>query len=100
MKEINVLVKRVGDIPRAEWIPNTLETLQKTVGGYIETFTLGENLVVICDEEGKLKNKAYNCEICGESFVGDIILAGVEGEEFADSPSWHKVKQILPSLWR
>ena len=100
MKEINVLLKRVGDIPRAERIPNTLETLQKTVGGYIETFTLGENLVVICDEEGKLKNKAYNCEICGEIFVGDIILAGVEGEEFADSPSGHKVKQILPSLWR
>ena len=67
------------------WISDTLENLQSTVGGYIETVTFGD-MVIICDEEGRLKNKEPNCTIGNVSFVGTIIAVGQDGDEFADVP--------------
>ena len=79
-------------------ISDTLRNLQKTVGGYIECVTLnsftitekGEvsntRLVIICDEEGRLKGKPHNCAVSGIDFCGDIIVIGAYGEEFADIP--------------
>ena len=86
MKQIRALIKEPGKVGRIEEIPNTLEDLQKLVGGYIETFTFASDAVVICNEEGRLKNLPYNCDFCGVSFVGTIIFAGVDGEEFSDAP--------------
>ena len=93
MKQIRVLIKEPGKAGRIEEIPNTLEDLQKLVGGYIETFTFVSDAVVICNEEGRLKNLPYNCDLFGISFVGTIIFAGVDGEEFADLPDG--VERIL-----
>ena len=100
MRKIKVIVKRPGEKPASVWISDTLENLQRHVGGYIETVTIG-NMVVICDEEGLLKNKPYCCSVGGYDFVGDVIFCGVDGVEFADLPiSWHKMKQLYPQLWR
>lgn len=97
---IKVLIKDPGKAPREFDIENTLETLQHIVGGYIETVTLASDLVIICNEEGRLMNLPYNCDVCGIDFVGTIILAGVAGEEFADLPgdmeSW---KSVFRRLW-
>lgn len=79
---------------------NSLKNFQMAVGGYIETVSLAEDLVIICNEEGRLKGLPYNCTICGVSFVGDIILAGVKGEEFADLPMDYKqAKELFGWLW-
>lgn len=82
----------------------TLENLQKTVGGYIETVTLVPEIdcvpgvVVICDEEGLLKQKPYNCQYAGVDFVGDIIVIGCKGEEFCDVPiGWDLHKRMVNS---
>lgn len=100
MKKIKVLIKRPGEPPRSVWISDTLENLQRTVGGYIEIVTLQRGLVVICDEEGRLKGKPYNCTVRGVSFVGDIVIAGQEGEELADYPSdFQTIKAAYPELW-
>jgi hypothetical protein len=66
-------------------IDNTLEEFQKAVGGYIETVTLGEGVVLICDEEGLLKGKAYNepASIAVKGIVGPALLTGIDGDEFA-----------------
>ena len=98
--KIRVLSKRPGQPPRSVWMANSLENFQTAVGGYIETVTLAEDLVIICNEEGRLKGLPYNCTICGVSFVGDIILAGVKGEEFADLPvDYKKAKELFGWLW-
>ena len=55
--------------------------------------TLTSDVVIICNEEGRLKNLPYNCDLFGVSLVGTIIFAGVDGEEFADLPD--KVERIL-----
>lgn len=100
MSYISALIKRPGEIPRHVNLSNSLEALQKSVDGYIETVTIARDLVVLCDEEGRLKDKPYNCTICGCDFVGDIVIAGRDGEEFADLPvEWKILKKMLPSLW-
>ena len=98
--KIYVATKRPGQPPRHVWLTNSLPALQKAVGGYIETVTLMADLVIICDEEGRLKGAPYNCNICGVDFVGDIVIAGVRGEEFADLPcDWQALKKLFPGLW-
>ena len=100
MKKIGVLIKEPGKQPRHVNISDTLENLQRTVGGYIETVTVSANLVVICDEEGKLKGKPYCCTICGVDFVGTVILCGIDGDELADLPvGWKDLKNMMPQLW-
>lgn len=84
---IRVIIKRPGEpYGHAFNIVNSLETLQHIVGGYIETVTLGSDWTIICNEEGRLRGLPFNCEVCGVMFVGPIIFAGIDGEEFSDFP--------------
>ena len=62
---------------------NELEAFQQAVGGFIETVTVTTDLVIICNEEGRLKGLPWNCTVFGADFVGPIVVAGVKGEEFA-----------------
>lgn len=98
--KISVLIKDPGKKPRHVYIENSLKNLQATVGGYIETFTLATDAVVICNEEGRLRGLPHCCTICGVDFVGTVVIAGVAGEEFADLlgdfKSW---KRCFRSLW-
>lgn len=98
--KIGVLIKEPGRTPRHVNISDTLENLQKTVGGYIETVKIASDCVVICDEEGRLKGKPWCCNISGADFVGTIVICGVAGEEFADLPiDWKDMKRLIPGLW-
>ena len=67
-----------------EWgvleIPNTLEALQEVVGGYIEVVHIFSEIVLICDEEGRIKDKSINPY--SNDIRGDFILCGTAGEEF------------------
>lgn len=96
MGKIKAIVKR-HDEPTGHmtFISNTLKNLQNIVDGYIETVTLASDLVIICNEEGRINDMPYNCEICGYQFFGDIIICGVDGEEFSDIPitldQWKKL---------
>lgn len=97
--KIYVATKQPRKPPKHVWITNSLKNLQAYVGGYIETVTLAEDLVIICNEEGRLLGLPYNCNICGVDFVGDIIIARVQGEEFADLPmTWNEFKQVFAIL--
>ena len=81
MEKIAVAVKKPRKDVYYEIIDNTLEALQEIVGGWIEVVPFGDK-VVICDEEGRLKGKEPNCSIAGVSFVGTIVVAGTDGENF------------------
>lgn len=79
-------------------IDNTLEALQRFVKGYIETVTLFENGVIICNEEGRIRNLPHNTNICGCDFVGNILFVGTDGEEFCDAPvSFQDFRKIIHS---
>ena len=56
-KKMNVLIVEPGKHPRLADIDDRLESLQKTVGGYIETiYPFEDEIALICDEESKLKS--------------------------------------------
>ena len=100
MGKIKAIVKRTDEeYGHMTWISNTLENLQRTVGGYIETVTLPGGVVIICDEEGRIKGKPFNCVIFPHSmaarvdFYGDIIAVGADADEFSDVP-------IALKLWK
>lgn len=100
MTFISALVKRPGEPPRHVNVSNSLEALQKNVGGYIEAVTIATDLVIICNEEGLLRGLPYNCRVCGVDFVGTILMVGRDGEEFADLPcTWPEMKKLFPQLW-
>jgi hypothetical protein len=66
-------------------IENTLSALQEAVDGNIETVTLAD-LVIICNEEGRMHGLKPNCKVAGFEFVGNILVVGQDGENFTDCP--------------
>lgn len=83
-KTINVITIKNG-CPRHEKIANDLQTLQRLVGGNIEAYRI-EDVVILCDEEGKIKGKPETMIADGQVFVGDLVICGQDGEEFGDVP--------------
>lgn len=97
--KIKVFTKRPDGIPRSVWVTNSLKNLQNAVGGYIEAVTLTADLVVICNEEGRILGLPHN-QIRSVDFCGDIIIAGVRGDEFADVPvDIKELRRMFPQLW-
>lgn len=80
---MKVIVKQPGKEPEVAEIENTLPALQRAVGGYIETVTLATDCCIICNEEGRLEGLPYNLTFCGVSFVGPILVVGIDGDEFS-----------------
>ncbi len=65
-------------------ISDSLENLQKHVGGYIEAVTVCSDLVILCNEEGRLLGLPENKSLPFCSFVGDCIILAARGDEFTD----------------
>lgn len=78
--KIKVLVKKPGKLPEIKWLDNNLKTLQETVGGYIETVTLENGLLLICNEDGKLQGLPPNIRIGGDVIVGTVIACRSDDE--------------------
>ena len=83
---MRVLMKEPGKDPHVMVVPNDLGTLQQLVDGYIETHTLTDGLVMLVDEEGKLKKKTPNFRVAAlnDTIVGNAIFCGEDGENFTD----------------
>lgn len=82
-----------------------LHELQRIVGGYIETLTIATTppLVIVCDEEGRLKGKAHCLSVGGQypvDFVGTIIVCGFDGEDLTDFPMHFENWMELVNKWR
>lgn len=102
-KKIKCIIKRPDEqFGHVAWISDSLKNLQNTVGGYIETVTLDNGVVLICNEEGKLRDMPYNFtlrippratmfevinELFGQcKFFGTVIVCGAEEDQLADVP--------------
>lgn len=100
MSKIKVIIKR----PDEEYghvtnISDRLENLQKTVEGNIEVVHLGD-ILIICNEEGKLLNLQPNMFVGHELLVGTIIVTGKNGEDFDDVPIKFETWKKLVERWR
>jgi hypothetical protein len=76
--KIKVLIIEPGQEPRPAEIINDLYTLQGIVDGYIEITHPNDDggVVVISNEEGKLRGLPSNREINGNMYVGMLVVAG------------------------
>lgn len=83
---MRVLIKEPGKDPRTMVITNNLHLLQQLVDGLIEVHTLTDGLVMIVNEEGKLKNLEPNFYVdrLKDTILGTAIFCGEDGEDFAD----------------
>ena len=87
MEKIKVIIKRPDEEKgHVTFVSNTLENLQTHVGGHIEVFRPARDYAIICNEEGKIRGLPVNCSCFGETFVGNILVIGVDGSEFVDVP--------------
>ena len=102
---MKVIIKRPCDQFGEEvTIPNTLKALQETVGGYIETVTLDNGVVLICNEEARLRDMPYNFTLrrmrgvvtVQNAIFGTVIACGADEDEFADIPiDFNEWKSLL-----
>lgn len=87
MKRIRVIVKYPDEpVGHPEFIENTLKDFQILVDGYIETITISPDLVIICNENGRMLGLPHNCDLFGHRLVGTLVFAGVRGDKFASFP--------------
>ena len=87
MNKIRAIVKRPDEeYGHGEEIDNTLEELQRIVGGYIETVSVFDDVLLIVNEEGKFLGLEPNINFYGDVLVGTIIAVGRDEEEFCDLP--------------
>ena len=86
MAKIRVVMCPVDRAPYVTWIEDSLENLQKVVGGYIECVTFAEDAVIICNEEGRILGLPDNCRFYGVDFVGTVLIVGTKDDEFCDVP--------------
>lgn len=103
--KIKAIIKKPEDeFGRLVEIENELEVFQNIVGGYIET-TGYKNLVIICNEEGKLRGLEPNIVLGRDMLVGTIIVCGASGDEFADIPidmrKWEQIVNMSgTNIWK
>ena len=82
-RKIKVVAQNPGEISRIVTIPNTLEAMQELVGGYIEPHHICGSLVLVMDEDGRLKGLPENvrCVQYG-TIVGPVFITADQDEDF------------------
>ncbi|KLU61720.1 hypothetical protein CEB3_c18980 [Peptococcaceae bacterium CEB3] len=80
--KIKVLVFQPGQLAQIREIQNTLAACQNVVGGYIEVIHLDDGLLLVCDEEGKLKGYPPNRRVGRDVICGTFFICRSDGDEF------------------
>ena len=78
-KKINVVLCDPGKLAKAATIEGSLESYQKTVGGYIEAYyPFEEPVCIVCNEEGKINGLPLNRAVYADPDRGEMldIIAG------------------------
>lgn len=75
-----ILLFRVGQSPEIRLIEDSLEAMQKTVGGMIEMVNLEHGVDLVCNEEGKLLDLDPNRYLprLGDVICGNFFLVGID----------------------
>ncbi len=69
-----VLYKKVNKPPKEITIKNDLESMQCLVGGLIEVVNYKDDLLLICNEEGKINNSLPNLMFENDVIAGDCFF--------------------------
>ncbi len=80
--KLKCLLVKPYKLPEVIEIDNTLEAKQELVGGYIECVYLpnDNNVVLICNEEGKINGMKLNRDIGHDIIAGPFLIVGDDYE--------------------
>ena len=99
---MKILKVEVGRQPEVKQINDDLMSMQREVGGYIETAYFYDDVVLVCNENGKLDGSCPNREIdldgrLADVIFGDFFLVGVNAGCLTDisDEMTEKYKDIL-----
>src|SRR4051794_33961701 len=80
VRTMRMLVVPVGGEPYTTEIPDRnpeqYDALRDLIGGWLELLPIGKNVVIVADEEGRLKGLPFNR--CG--IVGTFVIAAETGK--------------------
>ena len=80
---MKILIIEPGKHPREAEIDGSLESMQKTVGGYLQAiYPFEDEVALVCDDESKLKSDTQWNRMLPET--GDIIKGTFGAEDFTD----------------
>ena len=81
-RDLNLLLVKPNELPKKITIKNTLKEKQKLVDGLIEYVYLPNcnDVVLICNEEGKLLGLPPNRDIEYDIVCGDFLIVGDDPE--------------------
>lgn len=80
ISKLRVIYKEVGKEPEVIEIEDTLEAKQKLIEGLIEVVPYKDNLLLICNEEGKINNLAPNLQFDYDYIAGNCFIVGDDFE--------------------
>lgn len=96
---IKVVLCEPGKKARVTTIMNSLESLQKMVGGYIEAvYPFDDPVAIVCNEEGKINGCELNRSLKDESgkvydiIAGSFLVVGLSEDDFASLSKEHQDK--------
>ena len=94
---IRVVTKQPGASPRTMLISNRLESLQNRVGGYIEIVSVFKDVVLICNELGKVNRMQPNFLYGFDMIVGPVVFAGTQRDKLVSlTPEQiEKVRELI-----
>ena len=75
-KKLKIIFKEVGKKPIVMEIDDTLEAKQELVGGLIEIVPYKDDLILVCNEEGKIINLKPNLQFDYDYIAGNCFVVG------------------------
>lgn len=101
---LKAIIKRPDEkAGHVSWINDSLESFQRIVEGPIEVVGIGRGIIMICNEEGKLRGLQPNFwvnknSVTADIICGTVIICGEDMDEFADvlidMPTWKKLLKL------
>lgn len=91
---MKIVIKKAGHELEVKEINGELHEMQEIVGGYIECVVLVDNILCVCNEEGKLKNLKPNFFFNGDLIVGDVFFCSA-GEDDFDSLNDEQIELVM-----
>lgn len=79
---MKVVVKKVGKEPEIKKIQGTVREFQEMVGGNFKCFVVLDNIICVCNEEGKYLGLTPNFVYNGDVIAGDIFFCADGKDDF------------------
>ena len=96
-----VVTKEPGKDPKVNTITNDLKGIQKAVGGFFEVVRYWDNIVLVCNDNGKFEGLPYNFTFYDDDIVGPVFFCGEtlgpDGGEFCSLKA-DQIRMVLEAF--